>query len=188
MLETEKLLKEKQTASGKTKDEATMLLNHKEAIDFIVENKDFMSDISVDKIEFLHSVLIKDLGVDRNIRKRKVGITGTNYTPIDNEFQITEAMQRMCEAVNAKKDIFEKALLSLLLLSYIHPFVDGNKRTARIVSNAILLAHRHCPISFRTVDSLEYKKAMLLFYEQNNLSNFKKIFIEQYDFAEGSYF
>ena len=75
-----------------------------------------------------------------------------------------------------------------MLLFYISPFVDGNKRTARIVSNAILLAHRHCPISFRTVNSLEYKKAMLLFYEQNNLSNFKKIFIEQYDFAVGSYF
>jgi len=76
-------------------------------------------------------------------------------------------------------------LLSPVLLSYIQPFVDGNKRTARIVSNAILLAHRHCPISFRIVDNLEYKKAMLLFCEQNKLSNFKKIFIEQYDFAAG---
>ncbi len=188
LLETEKLLKEKQTASGKTKDEATMLLNHKEAIDFVVENRDFMRDLSVDKIEFLHSILIKELGIDKNIRKRKVGITGTNYTPIDNEFQIKEAMQKMCEVVNPKQNIFEKALLSLVILSYIQPFIDGNKRTARIVSNAILLANNHCPISFRTVDSLEYKKAMLLFYEQNNISNVKKIFIEQYKFAVGSYF
>ena len=188
LLETEKLLKEKQTASGKTKDEAIMLLNHKEAIDFVVKNRDFMRDLSVNKIEFLHSILIKELGVDKNIRKRKVGITGTNYTPLDNEFQIKESLQKMCEVVNAKHNIFEKALISLMLLSYIQPFMDGNKRTARIISNAILLASDHCPISFRTVDSLEYKKAMLLFYEQNNISNFKKIFIEQYDFAVNSYF
>jgi Fic family protein len=90
--------------------------------------------------------------------------------------------------VNFKDNIFEKALLILLLISYIQPFVDGNKRTARIVSNAILINYNYCPISFRTVDSLEYKKAMLLFYEQNNISNFKKIFIDQYKFAVNSYF
>ena len=188
LLETEKLLKEKQTASGKTKDEAIMLLNHKEAIDFIIENRDFMTSLSVDRVEFLHSKLIKELGIDKNIRKRKVGITGTNYTPLDNEYQIKEAMQYMCKVINSKENIFEKALLSLVLLSYIQPFVDGNKRTARIISNALLLAHNYCPISFRTIDSLEYKKAMLLFYEQNNISNFKKIFIEQYEFAVNSYF
>jgi len=74
------------------------------------------------------------------------------------------------------------------LISYIHPFMDGNKRTARIVSNAILINKKHCPLSFRTVDSLDYKKAMLLFYEQNNISHFKEIFIKQYEFAVATYF
>ena len=69
-----------------------------------------------------------------------------------------------------------------------HPFVDGNKRTARIVSNALLVAHGYCPLSFRTVDSIDYKKAMLLFYEQNNVSAFKRIFIEQFAFALKTYF
>ncbi len=110
MLETEKLLKEKQTASGKTKDEAIILLNHKEVIDFVIENRDFMGDLSVDKIAFLHSMLIKELGIDKNIRKRKVGITGTNYTPMDNALQIKEAMQKMCEVVNSKQNIFEPKL------------------------------------------------------------------------------
>ena len=82
--------------------------------------------------------------------------------------------------VNRKKSVFEKALLTLVLLSYIQAFVDGNKRTARIVSNAILIAHGYCPISFRTVDSIEYKKAMLIFYEQNNIIAFKDIFKAQF--------
>lgn len=66
--------------------------------------------------------------------------------------------------------------------------MDGNKRTARIVSNAILMNKKYCPLSFRTIDSIDYKKAMLLFYEQNNISNFKNIFINQFEFAVNTYF
>jgi len=188
LLETERLLKEKTTASGKSKEEAIMLLNHKDALDFIFENPDYLFPVTVSNIEDIHSILTKELAVDRNIRKRRVGISGTNYKPIDNEFQIREALTGMCELINNKENVFEKSLLALILISYIQPFVDGNKRTARIVSNAILINHRHCPISFRTVDSVDYKKAMLLFYEQNNITSFKKIFIEQYEFAVKTYF
>ncbi len=188
LLETERLLKERETASGKTKEEAIMLLNHKDAIDFIIENPDYLIPLSVSKIENIHSILIKDLGVDKNIRKRRVGISGTNYRPLDNEFQISEALSNMCELVNSKENVFEKAMLLLVLISYIQPFLDGNKRTARIVSNSVLMNHEHCPISFRTVDSVEYKKAMLLFYEQNNISGFKEIFIDQFEFAVNTYF
>lgn len=188
LLETERLLKEKETAAGKTKEEATMLLNHKDALDFIVQHDDYLNPLTVSKIEDIHSVLIKELGVERNLRKRRIGISGTNYKPLDNEFQINEALRNTCDVINSKENIFEKALLALVLISYIQPFMDGNKRTARIVSNAILLNYNYCPISFRTVDSIDYKKAMLLFYEQNNISNFKEIFINQFEFAVETYF
>lgn len=188
LLETEYLIKEQITAFGKTKDEATMLLNHKECIDFIVENKDYLQPLSVSRIEDVHSILMKDLGIQRNIRIRKVGISGTNYTPLDNEHQIREALRDMCDLINTKESVFDKAFLSLLLLSYIQPFADGNKRTARIVSNALLMVNDYCPISFRTIDPIEYKKAMLIFYEQNNLYPMKKIFIGQFEFAVNTYF
>jgi len=188
LLETEKLLKEKETASGKTKGEATMLLNHKDALDFIIDNPDYLNPLTVSKIEDIHSILTKELAVERNLRKRRVGISGTNYRPLDNEFQIKEALQDTCNLINKKENIFEKALLALVLISYIQPFMDGNKRTARIVSNALLMNEKYCPLSFRTVDSIDYKKAMLLFYEQNNISNFKEIFINQFEFAVKTYF
>lgn len=188
LLETERLLKEKQTASGKTKEEAVMLLNHKDALDFIIENKDFLNPLSVSKIEDIHNILTKELGVERNLRKRRVGISGTNYKPLENEFQILEALRASCDVINKKDSIFEKALLALVLISYIQPFMDGNKRTARIVSNSILMNYDYCPLSFRTVDSIDYKKAMLLFYEQNNISTIKDIFIEQFEFAVRTYF
>lgn len=188
LLETERLLKDKETAAGKTKEEAIMLLNHKEALDFIIENRDYLNKISIATIENIHKLLVGELGIPLNLRKRRVGISGTNYRPLDNEFQILEALELTCDIINQKPYVFEKALLALLLISYIQPFIDGNKRTARIVSNAILINHNYCPLSFRTVDSLEYKKAMLIFYEQNNLHAFKEIFINQYEFAVNTYF
>lgn len=188
LLETERLLKDKQTASGKTKEEAVMLLNHKDALDFVLAAPEYLREISVRRIEELHTLLVKELDVDKGIRRRRVGVTGTNYRPLDNEYQIREALEDTCRLINSKENVFEKALLALVLLSYIQAFADGNKRTARITSNAILIANRYCPISFRSVDSVDYKKAMLIFYEQNNISAFKKIFIDQFAFAVNTYF
>lgn len=188
LLETERLLVDKKTASGKTKDEAVMLLNHKEALDFILANPDYLSPLTMGKIEDIHSILVKELDVERNIRNSGVGVGGSKYRPLDNVHQIREALEDTCELINARVNVFEKALLILLMVSYIQPFSDGNKRTARIVSNAELIANSYCPLSFRTVDSMEYKKAMLLFYEQNNISVFKRIFIAQFEFAVNTYF
>ena len=188
LLETERLLRESKTAEGKTREEAVMLLNHKESLNFILDNPDYLQELTVSHIEDIHQLLTKDLSIDKGLRRHRVGITGTNYHPLDNEFQIREAMREACELINSKSNIFEKALLTLVLLSYIQPFSDGNKRTARITSNAILIANDYCPLSFRSVDSIDYKKAMLIFYEQNSLYAFKQIFMEQFEFAVKEYF
>jgi len=188
LLETERLFAEKETAKNRTREETIMLLNHKDALDHLMQNPRIGQEISVRLIEEIHSFLIKELQVARNIRSRSVGITGTAYRPLDNEFQIREHLEKMCELINARETGFEKALLAVVLISYIQPFEDGNKRTARIIGNALLLADDACPLSYRSVDSLDYKKAMLLFYEQNNLSAFKELFIEQCEFGVKNYF
>jgi len=188
VLDTEILLKEQRTASGKTVEEATMLLNHKKAIDFLLQNPDFFEALRIRDIEDIHSMLVDKLDVKRNLRNELVRIAGTDYIPLDNEHQIRASLQEACRLINSKKNVFEKALLTLVLLSYIQAFMDGNKRVARIVANGILVLNNYCPVSFRTVDALDYKKALLVFYEQNNLSAFKQIFIEQFKFAVGEYF
>tara|TARA_R110000737_G_C14614741_1_gene491700 strand:- start:3057 stop:4121 length:1065 start_codon:yes stop_codon:yes gene_type:complete len=188
LLETERLFKEKQEADNKTKEEAIMLLNHKEVITYLMEHKNLAQALTLRTLEEIHSLLIKDLNVGRNIRSRAVGITGTAYSPLDNEYQIRENLELMCGLINSKDNGFEKALLAVVLISYIQPFEDGNKRTGRMISNALLIADDACPLSYRSVDSLDYKKAMLLFYEQNNLTAFKTIFIEQNEFGVKNYF
>lgn len=188
LLETERLFLEKEEAQDKPKEEAIMLLNHKDALNFLLENKDMAKNLSLRVLEEIHALLIKDLGVNKNIRSRSVGITGSAYKPLDNEYQIKESLEQMCSLINSKDNGFEKALLAVVLISYIQPFEDGNKRTGRMISNALLIAYDACPLSYRSVDSLDYKKAMLLFYEQNNMAAFKQIFLEQNMFGVKNYF
>lgn len=188
LLSTEALLKDNIADESKSKEETQMILNHKDAFNESIQNKERFFKLSFSDIEYLHSVLIKKLGVTKNIRSRAVGITGTKYKPISNPHQIKEVLERMIILINKKELFFEKAFLSLILLSYIQAFEDGNKRTARMVSNAILLAHNSIPLSYRIVDIMEYKKASLLFYEINNISYFKQIFIEQFEDAVNNYF
>lgn len=188
LLETVNLLKDKVEAKGKKREEAIMLLNHKEALKAIVERPDWFKTISLARIEDVHSVLIEGLGVERNLRHIRVGISGTNYRPLEVEAQIREAIDDMCSLVNGKSDPYEKALLTLLLIAYIQPFADGNKRTSRLMSNAQLIANGVCPLSFRTVEANDYRAALLLFYEQNNVSAFKRMFLEQVEFAVKEYF
>jgi Fic family protein len=188
LLSTEALIKENIKEKGKTKEETQMILNHKDAFNESIQNKEIFSKLKYTDIEYLHTILTKKLNVSRNIRNLPVGITGTKYKPLDNNFQIKEALQEMVKLINKKESFFEKAFLALVLISYIQAFEDGNKRTARMLSNAILLAHNSIPLSYRIVDVTEYKKASLLFYEINNVSYFKQIFIEQFEDAVNNYF
>lgn len=188
LLSTESLIKDHVFDETKTKEEAQMILNHKDCFNETIQNKESFLILKVSDIEYLHSILVKHLGVTKNIRKVGVGITGTKYTPLDNEFQIREALEKMVALVNQKEFFFEKSFLILLLLAYIQPFEDGNKRTSRMLSNAILLAHDSIPLSYRVISINEYKKATILFYEQNNLFYFKQLFIKQVENAVKSFF
>lgn len=188
LLETELLFLEKEEAIGKPKEDAIMLLNHQKCIKLLLEEVKERVDLTVSFIERIHEILIKELGARKNIRSRIVGITGTNYKPLDNSYQIREALEKASDIINSKENGFEKALLAIALISYIQPFEDGNKRTARMISTALLIQHSACPLSYRSISALDYKKAMVLFYERNNLSALKRMFLEQCRFSSRNYF
>jgi Fic family protein/DNA-binding transcriptional ArsR family regulator len=188
LLETEELLKNKQEASGHTHEEAVMILNHKATLEYITNNQEAYQKLSVAKIEDIHSLLVQGLGINQGLRKHLVRISGTAYTPLDNVFQIREALEQTCAHINQTENVFEKAILALLLIAYIQPFSDGNKRTSRLTSSALLLACGAPVLSYRSMDEGEYKKAVLLFYEQQDTVYFKQLFIKQLEFAVENYF
>ncbi len=188
LLQTESLIKEQKEAVGKTRDEAVMILNHKAAFEQILKNKHSFKNISISDINQLHNILIKNLNISFGIRKQAVGITGTTYQPLDNQHQIREVFEKTITIINKSKNDLEKALIAHFMIAYIQPYADGNKRTARMLTNAILLAHDLYPLSYRSVDENEFKKALILFYEQGSIYEIKRLFIEQVRFANEIYF
>lgn len=188
LLDTENLIKGGVEAKGKSHEEAIMILNHKKAIDYVFSQPKNFANLTMRKIEDLHRLLVEGLDVKFGIRNHKVGITSTKYRPLDNEHQIKEALEHLIKLLNNTKNPIEKAMIAVLMISYIQPFEDGNKRTARILGNALLLANNYCPLSYRSISEEEYKKAVLLFYEQNSAYYFKEIFINQFQFAVDKYF
>lgn len=188
LLETETLIKEQKEAKGKSKDEAIMILNHKIVFEEILKIKKEFKNISISEINQLHNILTKNLGISSGIRKHAVGITGTTYQPLYNEHQLKDVFERTISIINSTKDPLEKALIAHFMIAYIQPYTDGNKRTARMLTNAILLAHDLFPLSYRSVNEDEFKKALILFYEQTSIYHVKRLFIEQLIFANNTYF
>jgi len=187
LLETESLLKEGVAGKGRTKDETQMILNHKKALEFAEKNKNvFSGKITKLAILELHKFLAEGL-INVGIRERLIGITGSVYRPLDNRHQINEEIERLCEVINKKENVFEKALIAFIYICYLQPFNDGNKRTARILANAILNANDSFPLSLRAVDVNTYKLAILAYYEFGSLGNAKKVFIDQAKFASENY-
>lgn len=187
LLDTEKLILENKEAVGHNQQEATMILNHKDAFNFIHNHAPSFKTLSLANLEKLHGILVGGLSVGFGLRKKPVGVVGSKYQPLDNIHQITEAIQALTDAVARMDTPYAKSLLALLGISYIQPFEDGNKRTARLMANALLLAHGYAPLSYRSIDENEYREAVLVFYELNSIVPFKKIFVNQYDFAARNY-
>ncbi len=188
LLETEVLIKQSKEAPGHSQYEAVMILNHKRAIEYILTHGDDFKKITLLQIINLHVILTKGLGVTTGIRNNPVAISGSNYLPPSSKKEIQTVLSKFIKTVNSTPNPLEKALISLTLISYIQPFADGNKRMARVLTNAVLIAHGCYPVTFRKVEDTDYLKALLLFYEKTNLINFKRMFLEQYRFALQNYF
>ncbi|MBI5456727.1 Fic family protein [Candidatus Kaiserbacteria bacterium] len=183
LLDTERLLREGVEAPGHGKGEAMMILNHKKAFQYILESKNKREFVNKHFVEDVHGILVENLGVSRGFRKGVVGVTGSSYRPLDIPAQLEEETGVLCQAAAQIKDAYSQALLMLVGISYIQPFEDGNKRTARLIANAVLIAHEKAPLSYRSVDETLYRESMLTFYEQLSIVPMKKIFSDQYLFA-----
>ncbi len=188
LLETESLIKDLTLAKGKDKAEAQMILNHKKVLDLILLKPDYFQEITIDKIKEIHSLLVEGIDIKKDFRNCPVGITGTLYRPTSKENEIEKAINDLVKKSKEIDNNVHRAFMFLVMIAYIQPFEDGNKRTSRIIANAILHTNNIPMLSYRDVEATEYKKAIILFYEQNNISYIKKIFIEQLEFSVNNYF
>ncbi|MBF0316449.1 MAG: Fic family protein [Oligoflexia bacterium] len=178
ILETEALIKFNETAKGKSFKEAQMILNHKAAIDYIREEPEFKK-LDKQKVLALHQLLTKNLDVNTGFRDHLVAISNSSFIPCDNKFQIISFFDNILTKINLLKNSLEQALAANLLIAYLQPFSDGNKRTSRMLGNAILLSTGYLPISFSHTPKEDYIKAMLYFYEKQDSAYFKQLFLNE---------
>lgn len=187
LIETETLIKQNIRARGHPEEEAVMILNHKDAFETILDKRAAFRKLDFSDIVQLHNILTKGL-VTSGVRSQPVRITGTAYQPLPDKHDLENALRELIKHINATKYPPEKALILAAMIAYLQPFADGNKRTARMLSNAVLIAYDYFPLSYRNVDVNEYRSAMIIFYETNNLFNFKRMFMSQLEFAMKNYF
>jgi len=156
-----------------------MILNQKNVFDLIMSNS-FPDLFSTQTITDMHKMLVKDLGIPFDLRVAQIGITGTNYTPLQFQSQIREALEKLFAFTEKSSDPFQSALILLAGIAYIQPFADGNKRTSRHMANAVLHKNNMPPVTWRIVDEVAYKKCVIAFYELGNIRPLALLWLENY--------
>lgn len=183
LLETKRLIELGETVSGKDAAEAQMILNHKAAIEYIVENSE-EEQITTHEVCSIHALLSENLlgdpAASGRIRNIAVSIGGSTYIPLENPHVLRECFQLFVEKINRITDPFEQSFFSIVHLSYLQAFEDVNKRTARIVANIPLVKQNLKPLSFTDVNKDAYVTALLAVYETNNISLLRDLYLWAY--------
>ncbi len=170
LLDTQLLLLEGIKAKNKTEFETQMILNHKNAIAFIVENGDlFKQDIKFSTLEEIHRIISQNLGIDSGLRKKIIKISASNYRPLSNYHQLKEHAESVLGIISNINSPILRALIALALIPYLQTFEDGNKRTGRMLANAILIHSISRGFSLRRLTARQLALSYLSFYEFNSL-------------------
>lgn len=182
-LDTQKLLEEGISAEGKVHEETVMIMNHKEAILFLVENAQDI-ELSSLTIRNLHYLLSQDLLANPqacgNIRTLEVDIGQSTYKPLANPHVLKELFELILQKAKKIKDPFEKSFFLLVHLSYLQAFEDVNKRTSRLSCNIPFIKSNLCPLSFTDVARDDYTAALLAIYEKNDVEPMLELFAWAY--------
>jgi len=183
LLETERLISAGEAATGKDALEAQMILNHKEAIEFLIAaaaEVDFNRYTLLNLHALLSDNLLEDPTASGRLRSIPVGIGQTVFLPIEGPQRIDECFQRILDTAAAIEDPFEQAFFAMVHLPYLQPFEDVNKRVSRLAANIPLIKRNLCPLSFVDVAPQIYISAMLGIYELNRVELLRDVFVWAY--------
>ncbi|TDQ08876.1 Fic family protein [Pedobacter metabolipauper] len=190
LLDTERLILQGQADDSKSAKEAQMILNHKDAIEFIVQAA---QDIGFNRYTFLnlHAMLannlLTDLEAPGRLRSMAVGITGSTYIPLAIPQLIGEYFDLILEKAKQIENPFEQSFFLMVHLPYLQPFDDVNKRVSRLAANIPLIKQNLSPLSFIDVPEDLYFKGMMAVYEHNDINLLKEVFLWAYERSAQKY-
>ncbi|MCH6198056.1 Fic family protein [Aquiflexum sp. LQ15W] len=184
LLDTQRLVNFGESADGKSIEESQMILNHKEAIEFLVQLGDDLEFNSYIILN-LHALLADNLLQDQNsigrLRSIPVGIHKSAYTPLSIPQLIADQFELILQKVKEIQNPFEQAFFIMVHFPYLQPFDDVNKRTSRLAANIPFFKHNLSPLSFVDVPNEVYVQAILGVYELNRIELLKDVFIWAYE-------
>lgn len=183
-LDTQNLIELGQAAEGKDRREAQMILNHKAAIELLVEQAE---DIGFNPFTFfnLHAQLSENLLADPSeggrLRQRIVEVSGTVFHPPGMPQQVEAYFRMILDKAKAIEDPFEQAFFIMVHIPYLQPFVDVNKRVSRLGANIPLIQRNLCPLSFIDVPDRAYVEGTLGVYELTRVDLLRDVFVWAYE-------
>lgn len=184
LLETERLLQIGQAVEGKDALEAQMLLNHKQAIEFLIEQAPELGFNRYTVLN-LHALLSQDLLPDPlacgRLRRIPVAITESVFHPLEGPQLLDEVFQQVLDTASAIRDPIEQAFFAMVHLPYLQPFEDVNKRVSRLAANLPLMRENLSPLSFVDVPARAYVDALLGVYELNRVELLRDVFVWAYE-------
>jgi hypothetical protein len=184
LLETQRLLEFGESAEGKAAEETQMILNHKAAIEMLVDQAE---DVGFNRFTIcnLHALLSDNLLPDPSacgrIRSKPVGITGTIFHPLEVPQVIEEQFHKILDKAGAIEDAFEQAFFTMVHLPYLQPFEDVNKRVSRLAANIPLIKGNLCPLSFIDVSQQTYIDGLIGVYELKRVEYLRDVFVWAYE-------
>lgn len=189
-LDTRELIEHGKAASGKAAIETQMILNHKTAIELLVENIG-NAELNRYTLMNLHSALAENLlpnpADEGRIRQHAVDIGKSVYRPLSTPQQIEEALDTLLEKANQIRDPFEQSFFMMVHLPYLQPFADINKRTSRLAANLPLFRANLCPLTFLDVPEQAYSRATLGVYEMTRVELLRDLYIWAYERSTQEY-
>lgn len=183
LLETERLLELGESAEGKGAKEAQMILNHKAAIELLVDQA-LETGFNRYTILNLHALLsdnLLDPQACGRLRSVPVGVAKSVYHPLEVPQLIDECFQQFLDTATAIQDPFEQAFFAMVHLPYLQPFEDVNKRVSRLAANLPLIRRNLCPLSFVDVPERAYVDGILGVYELNRIELLRDVFVWAYE-------
>ena len=183
-LDTERLIEFGQAAEGKDALETQMILNHKQAIEYLVlspDNARVQTDTLIALHAFLSDGLMADPSAVGRVRRRTVEIVGSVYLPVALPQRLEELLGIVVQMAAEIADPFEQAFFLMVHLPYLQPFEDVNKRVSRLAANIPFIRHNLCPLSFIDVPQQAYVNAMLGVYELNRVELLRDVFVWAYE-------
>lgn len=189
-LDTLALLEQGAVAVGKARAETQMILNHKSAIELLINN---ISIASFNRYTLmnLHSALAENLlpnpADEGRLRQHAVEISQSTFRPLDVPEQIASQFDQILAKANQISDPFEQAFFVMVHLPYLQPFADVNKRSSRLAANLPLLRHNLCPLTFLGVPEAAYSQAILGIYEMTRVELLRDLFVWAYERSTQEY-